>query len=148
MDRLDHLLREYSRDLTELGIQAEYLDAADGRPLASVAVQAPPHADGSPRAITLAFLPGDELEEVDLLQLFTPLPVAPDATGEATGARLMAVNRHAVLGHCGVTDEGQIYWRHIWPIPRGLPIVPSVLFEVLTFFVFSAELALEEWAAG
>ncbi|MFO7681442.1 MAG: hypothetical protein R6X34_15460 [Chloroflexota bacterium] len=146
MERLEALLMEFGDDLREIGITAVYLEASQDRPIPSLVVSAPPYDDGAPRSVTLAFVPDDEeLEYVDLLQLFIPLPLAADEIGSEAGIarRLMGVNKTAVLGHAGITDDGELYWRHIWPIPQGLPIVASVMFEVLSFFVFSAELALD-----
>lgn len=143
--RSEELLVEFANDLQEMGLSVAFLGVAADRPLPSLAVVAPPGDDGAPRSVTLAFVPDDdELEEVDLLQLFLLLSSAPiGLRSQAEIAQLlMAANQRAVLGHAGVTDEGELYWRHIWPIPKGLPLVPSALFEVLNFFVFSADLAL------
>jgi hypothetical protein len=149
--RLVELLQEFGGDLEELGITAVYLEATDGRPIPSLAVGAPPYEDGTPRSVTLAFIPDDgELEQLDMLQLFLPMPLTGKELGspDAVAVGLMRANQTAVLGHAGITEEGDFYWRHIWPIPRGLPIIASVLFEMLSYFVFSAELGLESLRAS
>ncbi len=138
-NRVLRLLQEFHQELVELGVEATYLDTAPDRPVPSIVVQAPPDDQGRERAILLAFIPDDsEFEEIDLFQLYTPLPVS--LSQEALAAKLPLVNEQAVLGHAGIMPTGEIYWRYVWALPRGLPIIPSVLFEVIQLFVVSAEL--------
>ena len=87
-----------------------------------------------------------EFKEFDLLQLYMELPIYPSE--EEIANQLLLINLKAVLGHAGVNQSQELYWRHMWPIPRGLPIVPSVLLEILQFFVFSAELGTKELLSG
>ena len=144
--RLAKRLQEFELDLVAFGMTAVYLEATDGRPIASLALSAPPYADGTERTVTLAFIPDDEeLEMMDLLQLFIPLPLTAAQVGspEAVAMGLKRANQTAVLGHAGVTEDGDFYWRHIWPISRELPLIAPAMFEVLSYFVFSAELGLE-----
>ncbi len=138
-ERLARLLQELYEGLLEIGVEADYLEAAQERPFPSVIVSAPPDEAGRDRMILLAFIPdAGTLEEVDLLQLYMPLPVLP----QETAPRLAQVNAAAVLGHTGIMESGEVYWRHVWPLPRGMPIIPQVLFEVMSFFLFSAELGM------
>jgi hypothetical protein len=139
-ERMIRLLREFYEGLLEIGVDAEYLGVTPERPLPSILVQAPPDGEGEQRVILLAFIPDDGLlAEVDLLQLYMPLPVSQE---EAAASRLLLVNANAVLGHAGIMESGEVYWRHVWPLPQGMPVITAVLFEVIQFFVFSAELGM------
>jgi hypothetical protein len=138
-ERIVGLLRELYEGLLEIEVEVEYLEADEERPFPSVLVFAPPDDEGRERVILLAFIPDEgALEEVDLLQLYMPLPVSP----EEAAPRLAQTNADAVLGHTGIMESGEVYWRHVWPLPRGMPIIPQVLFEVMSFFLFSAELGM------
>ncbi|MEO0686637.1 MAG: hypothetical protein AAFY76_16740, partial [Cyanobacteria bacterium J06649_11] len=126
--RLIALLQEFQQHMVELNIPATYLAPDETRPLPSLIVQVPPDENGYDRSVLLAFIPDEgEFKEFDLLQLYMELPIYPSE--EEIANQLLLINLKAVLGHAGVNQSQELYWRHMWPIPRGLPIVPSVLLE-------------------
>jgi hypothetical protein len=139
-ERYEKLLWEFYQELSAVGMSVQYLDRSEELALPSLLVQAPPDDEDRERWVSLAFVPDDgEFEELDLMQLYMDLPVSLDRADIAP--RLPAVNEASILGHAGVRAAGEVYLRLVWPIPRGMPIISSVLIELLQLFVFSAELA-------
>ena len=135
--RLDALLRDFRDDLAAVGLPVRYLDATEGQGLPSLVIGVPPDEAGRERAVSLAFVPdGGDFEAVDLLQLYLPLE------GAEAPADLAAINERSILGHIGVQSNGEVYYRVMWPVPKGMPIVPSVLIEVLQLLVAGSDMAL------
>ena len=43
----------------------------------------------------------------------------------------------------GALRDGEIHYRHVWPVPFALEVTPEMLEEGLSLFTFSADILLE-----
>ena len=135
-DRAGRRMAALCAALEDAGFSCEILDAREaGLELSTIIVALPEEDGGEPRYLSVTVLPDDgAMEQFDLVQAWLSLGPAREGDGE----RLARANPVAPLGH-GAIREGEIHYRHVWPVPFAQDISPDMLEEWLSLFVFSAD---------
>lgn len=134
------LLETFHLDLLQAGILARLLEASEELAIPTLLVEIPPDEDKKERWLSLTVIPADEMmEEVDLVQFYLPLFSLEEASRSQVA--LHDINEKIVMGHAGLQADGLVYLRYTWAIPKGMPILHTVLLEVIQLFTFSASFA-------
>jgi len=113
-----------------------------------------PDEQGRERFINFTFmpLPEDEIEYVDLLQLYTTFPAAPTAETRAETLELInGVNPKLPFGSVAISADGELYYRYVLA-KRRLEFTDDDAFgELVLLFQFAASMfagALDAVASG
>jgi hypothetical protein len=125
--------------LEEEDIPCTLLDTSQGVELpVLIAVR---ELDGGERPIHFIFVPvGDELETLQLLQIYAIFPGEVDAVHVGTLEKLLiAVNRLVGLGSFGLDPENQLYYKYIFAKPKYEKWNRELILETIYLFLFLME---------
>jgi hypothetical protein len=149
------LLGHYQAAMAELGFETRLsVELAEGPgPLLTVGI--PRDAAGRDRQLHIVFLPvapEDELDNLTLLQWFTPLPLVlhPERIESVEGL-LACINRRTALGYFGLSEQGRPFHRHVHATPKWSLPDPRSLQQMALVFVHMQDLfepLIEAVAAG
>jgi hypothetical protein len=125
--------------LEEEGIPCTLLDPSQGVELpVLIAVR---EEEGKERPLHFIFVPvGEELETLQLLQIYALIPVELEPSRLAAIEKLLVVvNRMAGLGSFGVEGLEQMYYKYIFPKPKYEKWNRDLIMETIFLFLFLLE---------
>ncbi len=140
--------------LNDLGIDTRLVERSEEFELSTLVGLMAPDEEGRDRFFNLTFMPvpEDEVEYVDLLQLYTSYPFEPAAEARGDLLELIAaINPRLPFGHVGVNSDDQIYYRYVVPQRRFESPDTDAVGETVQLFLFAATmfaLPLETVATG
>lgn len=129
--------------LAESGLQVNLLEKSEEVPLhILLAALENDHKDRE-RFVNFSFvpIPENELEEIQLLQLYTLIP-CDRKTDKSTdvGKLLLAINCRLAIGHFSMKDDGDLYYRYVHCAPKTELIHTPAFLEMVSLFLFMLEM--------
>jgi len=121
------LIHQY---MTNLGFEAFLAEPNEDLPISILGVELEKDEQERPRTLIFSFIPEEELENIDLLQLYTVLPISvKEEVGADLGMFLVHVNNLCPIGHFGINTENEIYFRYTLCVKQNEPIAQSIIEE-------------------
>ncbi|MEK0313974.1 YbjN domain-containing protein [Cohnella sp. 56] len=107
------------RSLTEAGLPCRLIEPTEGVPIPALLAATEAGEDGRERYLTFTFVPlaDEDIGDIRLLQLYTVVSPAVQADRRAELAELlMTVNGRMPLGHFGLNEASELYYRYVWAV--------------------------------
>jgi hypothetical protein len=137
------ILEEY---LEDAGYLTQLLARSETFPMNVLLAALKPDRNERERLLHISFIPiaEDELEHIQLLQLYTTVNVEEGADTRSADvlALLNAVNCRLAIGQFAVKDDGEIHYRYVHcpSVGTAEPNTPGPFLEIVTLFVFMLDM--------
>lgn len=127
---------EYLKNTLEnTGLDAELYEASEEQPISYLAGYLPDPNNEPSAAYQLLYIPGDHFEEVALLQIhiymLQPLP----ANVDKAQSLMPYINTASLLGYFGLEEDGQLFYRYVYALPRFDPPNEAVFLETFSLCI-------------
>ncbi len=132
------------------GWSSELIEPSEALPIHVLVVAAPRDRHGRERSITFAYVPlsDEDLEHINLLQFYSPLPFTLDAKHvHEVNALLTVINAGLPIGHFGHKDDRELFLHHIYVAPR-YDMIGEDPFVEATLLFFAMQDAFNEHIEG
>jgi Putative bacterial sensory transduction regulator len=143
-------LARLEKVLNDLGIDTNLVRKSEEFELHVLVAVFEDDEHGHERFINCTFmpLPEDEIEHVDLLQIFTSYPIRPTEEARAEALEIInGINPKLPFGSLAIDADGQIFYRYIF-VKRRLEFIDDDAFgEMVLLFQFASNMFAEALGA-
>ncbi len=144
------LLRQY---FDEAGLEAHWVEPSQDIPIPVVLLPLMKDHRQRDRFLHFSFVPLDEedLEAIDLLQIYTTVPVEwAEGTREQVEKLLPAINGSLAIGHFNVTGD-EVTYRYVYSVPANRELQSAEALSVIRLFEMMLNMfseAVDDVASG
>ncbi|WP_217594364.1 YbjN domain-containing protein [Cohnella sp. GbtcB17] len=126
--------------LEEAGLPCRLLEPTEDIPIPALLAAPDADEDNGERYLTFTFVPLDDedIGDIRLLQIYTV--VAPAVASDARAGLaelLMTVNSRLPLGHFGLNDAGELYYRYVWAVGAAHKLPQPDALHVIDLFLMT-----------
>ncbi len=131
-------LRFIERTLKEANFTTQFLDVSKEIPMPMLVVHLTPDERGRERFIHMLFVPAseEELQTVQFLQLYAPLPFSPGKYTAELPAFLLGANNQIAIGHLGFDPNGSLCYRYVHVKEKYRMIDAGLVREMVEVFFY------------
>ncbi|MDF2722422.1 MAG: hypothetical protein K0Q59_2097 [Paenibacillus sp.] len=137
--------------LNETGIATHMLEKSEQLPLHVLLAAMAKDDQGRDRYLHFSFLPVDEeqMSAIQLLQMYCklPFPLREEARA-ATADILLDINGKLPIGHFGVDEAGELYFRYVYVMPAKRSFDREEMVELITLYANMYDLFAEQVEAA
>jgi hypothetical protein len=128
--------------LAELGFDSELIERSEVVPMPILVSSIGGDHAGRPRLLNFLFVPieEDHLEVLQLLQIHSIFPFDVQSDKQADMEKLLStINQKLGMGSVGIDEQGDIYYKYLFPKARYQPLEQTLIIETVQLFIFLME---------
>jgi hypothetical protein len=129
--------------LDEAGLLTTMLEKSQAIPIHVLMAGTPQDGEGCDRFLHFSFLPlnEEEIQAVQLLQIYSTLPIKLEADKkDALASLMLEINTRLPIGHFGINEQNEIHYRYVYSLSVSKTFEADEILEIVSLFTYMIDM--------